>query len=197
MSLTQYLNKNSKKHLIFDFDGTLFNMVIDWYIFRAQLREILQDLDSVLAEEHKPYKSGGMDRTINVAIKKYGDVARDKIFELQQKFEVEYIKKLMPNDELIEFIRKHGSKYHLSIWSNNHMPIITKALTESRINDKFETIASRETYKLSKPEPDGFQVIFDPQLHAKSEFLFIGNSDNDAGAAKAVGIDFYKIMMIH
>lgn len=194
MSLEEYLAKKLKKYLIFDLDGTLFKVMIDWDIFRKQLEEMLQSFDPNLAEENNLFMPDGLDRTLSAGVKKYGNKIYNKVIDLQARFEIESTQKLVPNNELIEFIKRHGSKYYLSIWSNNCRPIIDKALNQEKILDKFKTFASRETYKLSKPEPDGFDVIFG-QHQEKKDYLFIGNSDNDAIVAKTVGIDFYRVSM--
>ena len=60
-------------------------------------------------------------------------------------------------------------------------------------------VISKDKVQLVKPEPDGFNLIQDwlqtklqvaPKL---SEFMMIGDSVADEGAAKNAGINFFKV----
>lgn len=69
-------------------------------------------------------------------------------------------------------------------------------MKELRIYDLFETIVANDDVMYIKPDPDGFSRI-NKAHHSKAEFLMIGDSDNDEGAASSAGIDFMHVSTLN
>ena len=59
------------------------------------------------------------------------------------------------------------------------------------IEQHFDVIVARDDVRLLKPSPEGWQHIYGDE--PLSEYLFVGDSANDHGAAVAVGIDYFEI----
>lgn len=52
-------------------------------------------------------------------------------------------------------------------------------------------IVARDDVRLLKPNPEGWQHIYGNE--SLGEYLLVGDSANDRGAAGAVGIDYFEI----
>ena len=51
---------------------------------------------------------------------------------------------------------------------------------------------SRSDVDYLKPNPDGFKLIDDGKTNI-DQYLFIGDSSNDEGATKALGMDYFEV----
>ncbi|KKP66780.1 MAG: hypothetical protein UR63_C0027G0014 [Candidatus Roizmanbacteria bacterium GW2011_GWC2_35_12] len=68
MNLKTYLQNNSKKYLVFDFDLTLVELLIPWHIVINRTREYFESINPILAKECEDFGYEGY----NKMIKKYG-----------------------------------------------------------------------------------------------------------------------------
>ena len=189
MTLAEYLKTEGKTHLIFDFDETIFKLLLPWDKGLIYAEEQLINLDKSIYER---YFLGKIDlnKAQNEYISKFGKKAWDLIYKNNLRFETEYYQGVEVNQELVDFIKK--SKYKMFIWSANTKKIIEKVLKEYKLLDKFKKIVARDDVNLLKPNPEGFSKIYDPKV-AKEKYVFIGDSLNDKLAAQKAGIDLYLI----
>ena len=192
MSLSDYLKQKQKSHLIFDFDETLVKLVIpwEWEFSVGTIKDELSALDRKIYEDFKNGKIS-FSELQNSYIIGFGAQARDLIIKNNIQFESTHLRDILPNPELIEFV-KDDKNYKLLIWSSNTRPTVERALKQFNILDKFEKIVTREDVTLIKPYLEGFEKLYDPNL-AKDEYLFVGDSKFDKLAAKEAGIDFYYV----
>ena len=183
---------NPKKYLLFDFDETLFYLHLPWDTFRKELKSKLRVLDKQI-EMRLDYKNTSGTAPMNKAVRMYGQKAKKIVTDWSGAFERDYLKKVNKNSELIEFIKKHRSKYAHFIWSSNMHATVTRLLTQEGLHDYFVKLLTQDVVSLIKPYPDAFYMIFDPKRHIHNQFLMIGNSDKDEHAAKACGIEFFRV----
>lgn len=189
MILEEYLSQNSKKHLIFDFDETLFKLVIPWNKYFKELKVAIIKLDPARKCELN-------NETVNFAlfqndcVKRYKNKTKDLICQLNSRFEKENLQDVIPNYKLINFIKNKNPNYKLFIWSSNTASLIQMILDKSQIAKYFDMIITRMDVDLLKPETDGFLKIYDPRI-PKESYLMIGDSPDDQKAAESSGIDFY------
>jgi len=194
MQLQKYLAKNPKKYIIFDLDGTLANLLIDWKGFRKNLRKIVATVDRKVAREI-PDRSGVSNLLYNHAIMKRGEKARKLVLKYCESWERNHFKGIKLNKELVNFIKKNKRKYKFFIWSANNRKTVIKVLKQLNILSCVKKIITKEEVVLLKPWPDGFYLIADLKKQEHKDFLMVGDSDNDRLAAKAVGIDFFEVKM--
>ncbi len=188
MKLESFLLKYHKKYLIFDFDRTLITLHLPWEILRSQLRQAVNELDNKIVPRYQhsiPLR--------NAAIKQYGQRAKKIIFPLWESFETNYLQGATPNSDLINFIKDNAKKYTFYIWSSNFAKTVIPLLKKYKIVNLFKKVITHESVDLLKPSSDGFYHIFDPSQQQKSDFLLIGDNNNDQLAAQNVGIDFFNI----
>ncbi|MBI3103343.1 HAD-IA family hydrolase [Candidatus Daviesbacteria bacterium] len=188
MSIKDYLKKNPKTHLIFDFDETIFKLLLPWEKVLVYIENELIKLDQSI---YQKYMLGKIDLNTlqNEYVSKFGKKARDLIYKNNLKFEKGHYKGVEVNPEILDFISK-TDKYQIFIWSANTSEIIVRVLKEYKLLNKFKKIISRDDVNLLKPDPEGFTKIYDPQID-KEKYLFVGDSLNDKLAAQNAGVDFY------
>lgn len=191
MNLKDYLRQNKKKHLIFDFDATLFLLKTGWNIFIDQVRKLLQETDISLFDKYKNiFWSAGM---VNDLLKIKSDVIRDKVNKIYQDFESTHIKGYDINKELVSFV-KENKTHKMYIWSSNTSQTIENILSENQMQNCFDSIITQDRVKYIKPEISGFNNIYKEQEGSKSDYLMIGdNPDADGKAAESAEIDFFLV----
>lgn len=188
--LTEYLKRREKKHIIVDFDETLGLIHASWDIWRKELRARLKRIDEELIAK---YESGSTILLLNDFVARYGKQARNIILPYIAYYESNFIEKIALNNELIYFIKNSYSRYYFYIWSSNMGNTIRKFLKANQLSQLFKKIVSRDKVMLTKPHPEGFSYIFNPDKHQHKDFLLVGDSLFDEMAARSVGVDYYKV----
>lgn len=187
MTLQEYLSLHPKKRLIFDLDETLAMLITDW---ETMLKNIHTDLLKVDKEIMSTYIPSTMSyQLFNDLIRKYGPTVKKILESHYQKAEGEDMKEIMPNPELINFV-KNNSNYNYYIWSNNLRATITKALEDAGIKDKFKAIVAADNNLFYKPDTTGIEKMI---MGDKNNWLMIGDGENDQLGATALGIDFFLV----
>lgn len=175
------------KHLIFDFDGTLFSLKLPWQEhFKEPLLKKLYELDPTL-EDFKCKRTG---EKINESVRRHGEIAWKLDRELLKEFESKYLQGVTEIKVWTDYLRKFHDKHKLYLWTSNSQSTVEPILEEAGLLDYFEQIVAAGSVKLIKPEPDGFYLIFKPGSQKKTDYAMIGDSKADRGAAEAAGITF-------
>lgn len=187
MTLVNYLKTHQKTHLIFDFDETLVHVLLPWDRWEEDIKDELIKIDKSIYSKYKRRRIN-LSQLENAYISKYPQT-KDLIIKNSVNFETKYLKEVVPNKKLISFI-KYAGDYKKFIWSSNSIQIIEKGLKKFKIEGKFQKISSRTNLTLIKPETEGFEKIYAPNI-PKKNYLFIGNSSYDRLAAKKSDINFY------
>lgn len=183
----EYIDENNKTDLIFDFDGTIALLDLDWTWWHRGVAEIYKKYNASFE-----YNEEYLHVRINDFIEEYGDALRDEIVAFNYEYEKEFTKGLKLNSALIEFIRDE-IKCDMYVLTNNDSRNIKKHLTSLGLIDKFKTIVCRNNVKYVKPNIEGIDKIIGKEKPVFN-FLMIGDSvDSDGGVAKAAGMDFYLI----
>ncbi len=190
MTLQDYLQKNKKTHLVFDFDETLVKLLLPWDKWEDPIKNELIELDKSIYENYKKEKISLSD-LMNQYILKFGEQAKNLVKENASHFETKYLNKVITNKELIDFV-KQAKNYKMFVWSSNTQSTVEKVLRDFKILDKFEKVITRQNVDLIKPYTEGFERIYDPKI-SKERYLIIGDSDRDKKAAKQLGVDFFLV----
>ncbi len=183
----KYINDNKKTHLIFDFDGTIARLDMDWEAWHPGIAKIYKKYNNSF-EYHGEY----LHIDINEFVEKNGDALRDEIVKFNYEYEKEFTKGLELNVALIDFI-KNEENIDMYVLTNNDSRNIKKHLRSLDLIDKFKEIVCRDNVKYVKPNAEGIDQIIGKEKSI-SDFLMIGDSiDSDGGVAKISGMDFYLI----
>lgn len=191
MTLPEFLTHRYKTHLIFDFDETLFWLVMDWNIFISAMEKNLAPIDPVLYADFVEQKIS-LTGTLSAYSQQYGAKVKQQINAMALAFEEQAFEQAVPNPELIDFVRANHNRYHMSIWTSNTSKIIGKVLEANNLSGVFTKVVSLLDVALLKPYPEGFASLRAAEVPLE-HYLMVGNSQADAGAAKAVGIDYFHV----
>jgi phosphoglycolate phosphatase-like HAD superfamily hydrolase len=186
-SLPDYLASHPKKHLIFDFDETLFTLDLPWGTYREVMKRRLWELDPTLPDDPS------ITAFENTAVRELGEAAARVRWGYSLEFEREYLQGVLEHHELTDFLRYHADTYHYYLWTSNMRATVEPILAEAGLLKLFTSLITKGSVMLTKPEPEGFEKIFKPDQHQREEFLMIGNSSLDRAAAVAAGIDFFLV----
>ncbi len=186
--LTQVLKKGNKKALIFDFDETLFFLILPWEKHRQELVEIAMEL-GIPNDKMAP----GITTLTNQIISLHGSIVRDKLYQKAADFEKNELREVMVNEELVNFVYEQRYNYEFFIWSSNMSSTIEPVLEQYNLKEVFSRVVTKDKVDLIKPYPDGFYQIHNPDKYKRSDYIMIGDSQHDQMAAERAGIDFFKI----
>lgn len=187
MNLEAYLGKKPKKHLIFDFDNTLVEMVWPNDIHKT-LTDYVRSVDEQLLAD---FGGIGYD-TYNQLIKKYGPKVKSDLDAIYLKAEFSRMNDITRvNKTVFDFIKLNQGRYHFYIWSNNQRKSVTTILVSLSYQNLFDKLATASDVSFFKPDIDGFNKLFDSVSQKKSDYLMVGDSENDRQAALNSGIEYF------
>lgn len=189
--LKHYLQKHPKKYLLFDLDDTLAHLNIDWSTIRQGVFDVVAQYDKKLVEDTLNERFATIYLT-NRAVAKYGEKMKDEITSFWNTYEQSNYSGYIPNAELITTVKSLGPQYKKFIWTTNTTFPVQDFIRKEGLNNQFKKIVSHQTVLRLKPEADGFADIYAPNT-SLNDYLMIGDSINDEGAAKNAGIDFFQI----
>jgi len=188
MDLIEYVRKHNKTHIIFDFDATLFLLILPWVNWYDGLKKKLLEVDPMMWDA---YEQGEFNNATvqNAFIENHGDTIRKFLNDHSEAFEVEQLERHEPNTDLLASLGalRDVKKY---VWSSNTRPTLQTILEETELAHHFEQVVTRQDVDFVKPKPDGFYKIYDESV-PKERYLMVGDSSHDRGGAEAAGIDFY------
>ena len=101
--------------------------------------------------------------------------------------------KMIPNYELIDFIKQNKNKYKMAVVSNGKKHSINTIINKLGISDCFEFIITAEDYKKSKPNPDPYLAAVNKFETNANECLIFEDNDIGFKAAKNANINYIKV----
>lgn len=186
---------NNYDAVIFDFDGTIVDLDIDWKSAKEVLLEFLKNFDYNLFLSLDKKKIGGAEK-INIFLEKYGEVFKKSISNLTTGIEKKFLKSWKEKEGVVKNIKKlKKSGIKLFIWTLNTKPTVNKALKVLNINnDVFTSIISFESGVYVKPNIVCLTKTL-REFNIKNP-IYIGDSYYDVIASKKAKIkylDFRKM----
>lgn len=184
-SFLEYLKRNKKKHVIFDLDETLVTLKINWNFW-------IEDMVNLFNKYGITHNNSDFAISENELIKKYGNDMRKKITEINYRHEKKYFSGYIKHTNILEILNFVYEKADLHLWTSNDKRTIMPVLQELKIDNYFKTIVTRNDVEFIKPDPSGFKII-NKSSSSLYEFIFIGDSSADKGAALGAGIEFMHV----
>ena len=166
--------KNLFKVIIFDLDGTLVDLKVDW-------KSLKNKLENTFQKEFQPLHEG---------IRKLGNLEKEKAFEIIRNYELENLEKWEINLFFINWIIQNSNKKIICILSNNTKSTIEKFLVKTNLTNYISYYITLDDVNQAKPNDEGFNKIinhFDLELN---EVILIGDSTSDEIIAKKNEIKF-------
>ena len=181
-----------KKVIIFDLDGTIVNLTVDW----MALKDILVEKYREIYKEQCDFKR--ISRCLEKIVEKNDENILENFFGVIRHYELENIRDIQLIEETIFFIKnkdffgiKNDAKF--AILSLNTRDTIIQALELANIRDNIELIIGREDVRKWKPAPEGLIKIQNHFKIKKEEMVYFGDLENDLLTGGNAGIDAYLI----
>lgn len=190
-TLRELVRQKQYHNLIFDLDETLTRLDLPWEEWIEQVTaslppDMAEKLEQLLAVDGAPW-----GEVVNEQIIK--DTAfYNRFITICQDFEAKHFAHT-PYHDLVQILPEFKAEgCELFLWTSNTRQTAERALLELGVRQLFTQLLTREDIKLGKPHVEGWgKFAFSNQDPSLS--LMIGDSQNDALAAQAGGIAYYKI----
>jgi len=182
-TLNNILKDSTIRGVIFDFDGVIVDLFVDWLGLKQELKskfflngEI--KLNDILAEVNK----------------KLGPEGLKDAYNLVEIYELKYSNKTIVNKNILGVFNDcYKKNIKLGIFSSNMKKTIDYFLEKLRIKNLFNIIVAKEDIKAYKPNPEGLKLIIDKWKIDKNNLIFIGNDENDKICGERAGIKTFII----
>jgi len=180
--------------IIFDFDGTIGKLSINWKSLKSELAIHFKENHNKIID-FSSYSSG-----CTLAYKLLGEVAHKESLPITKKHEEAGLSDVTFNKKAIDYIKAFAGKK--IIWTSNLKSVVQMALEKENINKEFVSIICRKQTRTLKPSLEGYKImckIFEEKNLGKiipKKTLFIGNSLSDNIAAKRIGCEYLDISQL-
>lgn len=175
-----------KKHIIFDFDGTLIDtnrLIVEGLdIFAVAYRGA-----ALSHEEHQQLAGRPLLDQMAYINERQSEAMVEAFRTWYLKAHARMAKPFDGITELLQYLKE--SHYGLSIVSNNSRETILFGLRQLGIESYFPEIISADEVTVKKPSPEGLNLLLTRLRSVPEDCLFIGDSGNDILAGKNAGID--------
>jgi len=161
--------------VIFDFDGTIADLDVDWAALKKEL------------SEHYGVDIGQISGRLDAFIDSLPDDDRRAAHKIVERHEMENISNAKPIAKTIKIIAGLGGR-RLAVFTTNTKAAIEKALNLLGIYDRFEMIVCKEDVRKHKPDPEGLLRILKATGVPAERAVYIGDRQKDADAGEAAGI---------
>ena len=168
----------STKLVIFDFDGTIASLDVDWGGLKSALRlrfpdvsfdSLLEGIDAVRSQNNK-------------------DNLRE-CFDLIAQFEHAHLDALRPRDNVITFIRENSDRFTFAICSSNTVSTLQAALKRLDVASTMHAIVGGDSVTHSKPHPEGILSILKRTGVSASNTVYLGDREIDRETGKNAGVE--------
>lgn len=181
-----------KKVIIFDLDGTIVNLTVDWRALKDNLIKRYREIYKEQCDFER------VSRCLEKIVEKNGENILENFFGVIRDYELENIRDTQLIEETIFFIKNKGlfgvkNNAKFAILSLNVRDTIIQALELANIRDKIELIIGREDVRKWKPAPEGLIKIQNHFKIKKEEMVYFGDLENDLLTGENAGIDAYLI----
>jgi putative hydrolase of the HAD superfamily len=170
------------KALVFDLDGTLYvnkelgreiNICACRYIAElkgmsvVEAKELLRETKKTLSSE------SGIDSTLSHACMELGGDLK----ELHRRFTDEIVPEpfLSRDDRVVKLLQSLGSKYELSLYTNNNRRLSIRIMEAIGVAGLFRQVLTIEDYWQPKPDREALEKIYQTLGRRPAECLFIGD----------------------
>ncbi|MBT3394995.1 HAD family hydrolase [archaeon] len=179
--------KKDKKLVIFDFDGVIGKLNIDWIKSRKTAKELLKKNYNFMIEEDLR-----LDQIEYLVNEKFGEDILKDILKIREQFEEQGIHNSDINKDVVQLItdlNKIGTT--LTVCSNNLSITIETFLRLFKLEKFFKCIVGVDNAIAPKPSIKGCEQILHKYPIDKKQILFIGDQrDIDEEVAKKMNIDY-------
>ena len=189
------LNFANKKVLVFDLDGTIVKLPVNW----KRLKDLLSNAYKKTYNEKCEFIH--ITACLDKVVEKRDENNLQDFFNIIEDFELSSLEKNNEDLRIIEtvyFIKNLNTfgvhkDVKLAVLSLNTRKAIKKALKIAGLQKEFDFIVGREDVRKWKPDPEGLERIKDYYNVNEKEMVYFGDLDKDVITGKNANIDAYLI----
>lgn len=187
-------NLKNVKGVIFDFDGTIFDLKIDWKHLKGTLSDKFASFG--YTSNFTPLYPE-LNRLISVVQRDFNSSLAKKMelesLNLIKHYELEGMKngKIKPFAARLLFLLK-TSKIAVGIVSSNCKTVIYKTITENNL--PVTTIIGREDVSKVKPDIEPINLCLKRMNLKSDDVIGVGNSKEDVNAYREAGIAYIFLL---
>ncbi len=167
-----------KNLLIFDFDGTIASLAVDWGALKRTMQSHFPSIDF-----------SSLNRGIGQMCDRCSPSEIACGFNLLHRAEIAKLEQLVTNDPINAFIREHKDSYTFAICSSNTHATIIAVLRHLHLEDVFSIVVGSDDCPILKPHPDALLLILKMIGIPASQAYFFGNASEDLQAGTQAGVE--------
>ncbi len=182
----------NKKAIVFDLDGTIVNLDVNW----SYLRNLLFNRYTKIYGERSDFNH--ITACLDGVVKKNDENELQRFFKLIQECELKNINNVKPIKATIFFLNNLelfgiDKSVKLAILSLNTRKAIMESLKLVGVHSKFDFIMGQEDVRKWKPDPEGLLKIKKHYSLKNKEMIYIGDLEKDLQTGKNAGIESFLI----
>lgn len=171
--------------IIFDFDETLCTLHIDWGRWSRYMMPLFERYEN--GPVHPLSHTG-----LNELTKKHGRAFRDEVIAANIVAERQFYHGYTTHDTVLELLRRLSRHARVHLWTSNCRETVEPVLEELSIRKLFTQTVYYNDVMYIKPDNHGLSCIT-ASSYNPDQYLFIGDSASDEGAAQKSGIRFVHV----
>jgi HAD superfamily hydrolase (TIGR01549 family) len=160
---------------VFDLDGTLFTLPVDWQGVRADL--------SKLSEE--PVEGKPIFESINAIVRAKPDLL-GRVFSIVESYELKALDDSRPVAGALELLNELSGFSRLALVTLQGREACRRILSGSGVFDLFETMVTRED---SLDRAEQLRLTMKRLNVSQRDLLFVGDRLNDVASARRARVD--------
>lgn len=177
---------------LFDFDGTLADLLLDWGVARRALAGVLEAELAANPGAARREFSGGVQRLAEQAVEAFGP--RGRALAARVLAEQEERAALVPLPEGIALLRRALEEGPVAIVSNNTRRTLRRGVRDLGLDEAGLVLVGFEDVDRSKPDPQGVLLALSRLGRGPEGAVLVGDADTDRQAAEAAGVAFRRMV---
>ncbi len=178
---------HSIRAVVFDFDGTLTPLTLDFSLLRARVEDIAREyVDQRVIDLQKDQYIIEMIHAINDEIDRGASAFRDRAFRELDRLEIEACrnKEIYPyTRDVLAFLK--GRDIRIGIITRSSVTVIKTIFPD--LSTYIDVIATRDDTRYVKPDPRQLHIVVDGLNVRPEDAIIIGDHPTDIAAGKALG----------
>ena len=180
--------------VVFDLDGTLVDLPVDWSAVR-------RDLNAFWATLGLDHGETGVREGLNRVEALGVPDALCRSFEIIRAFEGKAVWQAHPHQEMVDTARACIARgQRLAVFSSNMTETAREALSLLDLLEEVGPVIGGDQVSLRKPNPEGLRRILSQWNLGAAEVAYVADGDHEAALAAQIGVDFFHaagVLTIH
>jgi phosphoglycolate phosphatase-like HAD superfamily hydrolase len=177
----------SHRGVIFDLDGTLVDLPVDWDGLRLRLRDHWTNLGVEPA-------GIGIREGLNAVESQLGCCSLKSSFEIIREFELASVSRAVRHESILDSVKACADRgQRLAVFSANMTETVESALALVDLKDAFQLIVGGDQVRRRKPHPEGIRRILERWRLEPTDVAYVADGDHETVLAHQVGVHLFQV----